>query len=213
MARTSKSFRFPPATIERLGWLKSRYSSETATLILAIDRLYEHERSTMDTDRIEVMWTEETLWGSTDPTEYDQAQSEGNYTQSIINYIYDEHPAAEIDVAKGDVERVAVNDQTDTDKAEDIRLLIDTVWNGDTWLVAKSAPEYHYWDLLASGETYAIRIEDGTVTSCVGPLAYDEIDPANIELHEYDDQDWLDDAENLNPADYRLHVPGGVVYP
>lgn len=79
--------------------------------------------------------------------------------------------------------------------------------------LAGPQPEYQYWDLLASGETYAVRIEGGTVTSCVGPLAYDEIDPANIELHEYDDQDWLDDAENLNPEDYRLHVPGGVVYP
>ncbi len=48
MKRISKNFRFPPATIERLAWLKSRYSSETATLILAIDRLYEDERSTMN---------------------------------------------------------------------------------------------------------------------------------------------------------------------
>lgn len=47
MARTSKNFRLPPATIERLDWLKTRYSSETATVILAIDRLYETERSTM----------------------------------------------------------------------------------------------------------------------------------------------------------------------
>ena len=64
MTRTSKSFRFPPATIARLGWLKTRYSSETATLILAIDRLYETERSVMNAAN-EHLWVIEWNPGNT----------------------------------------------------------------------------------------------------------------------------------------------------
>jgi len=203
----TESIRVAGKTKEQLDWLKANgYESITNAASVAVDRLYQSERSSMNQDRIEVVWTEDTLWGSTDPTEYNQAESEENYTQSIINYIYADYPNAEIEVSKGNVERVAVNGQTDTNEAEAIRLLVETAWNGDDWLVA-SPTDYQFWDHTGSGETYAVRIVAGSITGIVGPLAYDERDPDNLDAYEYDDNP--EDAEWAQTQEWRLHEPQG----
>jgi len=54
--------------------------------------------------------------------------------------------------------------------------------------------DYQYWDHPTSGETYAIRISDGKVTGCVGPLAHHEITAANLPDYDYFSQESQDDA-------------------
>ncbi len=78
------------------------------------------------------------------------------------------------------------------------------VYEALDWWVEKPALEHEYWQHRRSGETYAVRIQFGRVTGIVGPLDNREVHPALLPLYEYDDSDSREDAEGLDPDDYRL---------
>jgi len=87
---------------------------------------------------IEVQWSEDSLWGYTDPDEYNQAQSEANWEESLVNHLYDAYPNAEIHVVKGINDRVMVDDGSGGGDDEEpwVDNIVSKVWNGWDWLVA-----------------------------------------------------------------------------
>ena len=86
--------------------------------------------------KIKIEFSEDGLWGHTDPTEYNQQQSEANFRESLENHLYNAYPTANTEVVKSNFDRVQVNGQTDHAEAPWINQLIDRVYNGDDWLVA-----------------------------------------------------------------------------
>jgi len=64
---------------------------------------------------------------------------------------------------------------------------------------------YQFWDAPNSGEVFAIRIEDGIVTGCDGPLDHSQVIEADLPLMHYDDcpEDaaWAESTRD----DWRLH--------
>jgi len=85
---------------------------------------------------IKIEWSSSSLWGSTDPEEYDWEQSEENYEQAVLNHLHDEYPDAEIEIVHGISDRVQVDGQEDHDEVPWIDQVLERVYNGDDWLVA-----------------------------------------------------------------------------
>lgn len=138
---TAKLFRFGSATLRKLETLAQLYGSEASAVRVAIERLWlaeTHTRkeTTMKTEKlhIDVQFSEASLWGCTDPEEYDQVTSEANYMDSLINHIYDAYPDAGVTVQKTINDWVRVGGLADHPETEAIEAIIDTVWNGDSWL-------------------------------------------------------------------------------
>jgi hypothetical protein len=66
---------------------------------------------------------------------------------------------------------------------------------------------YQFWSNIRSGETFAVRIEAGSVTGACGPLAYSDVSEDLLTQMHYDDSP--DDAEAIdhNRDDYALVEP------
>ena len=87
--------------------------------------------------RIEVQYSTDGLFGSTDPAEYDEQASIAQFGEALTNHLYEAYPNAEITVTASIIDSVRVNGRADRDEAELIVPIVEKVWNGDDWLVGK----------------------------------------------------------------------------
>lgn len=84
---------------------------------------------------ITVEFSSDSLWGSTDPAEYDSQQSEANFATAVENHLYDRYSDAEIEVKHSINDRILVDGVTDGEEIPWIEQIIEQVYNGDDWLV------------------------------------------------------------------------------
>lgn len=86
---------------------------------------------------IKVEYSSAACFGSTDPVEegIDEAASLKQFGESLVNYLYDAYPDAEIEVKQSINDRVTVNGMRDYPEAGRVDQIVEKVWNGDDWLV------------------------------------------------------------------------------
>jgi len=87
--------------------------------------------------RIEVQYSTDSLFGVTDPDEYDERASIAQFGEALTNHLYEAYPEAEITVSHGIGDSVKVDGQQDHEETPWVEDVIARVWNGDDWLVRK----------------------------------------------------------------------------
>lgn len=81
-----------------------------------------------------VEFSSDSLWGNTDPDEYDASQSEANFAAAVVNHLYNRYPDAEIEVKHGSNDCILVDGMTDHEETPWIEQIVEQVYNGDDWL-------------------------------------------------------------------------------
>lgn len=86
---------------------------------------------------ITVEFSEAALFGNVDPEEegINVDTSVANFADAVVNHLYDAYPKAEIKVERSINDRVLVDIENE-DEVPAIEAIIDTVWNGDDWMVS-----------------------------------------------------------------------------
>lgn len=102
---------------------------------------------------IDVVFSEDALFGDVTGEDVDRPASVAAYRASLINYIYDAYPQAEIVVTAGITDSVTVNGASDHAEIDAIKSLMDACWNGDDWLTyaEETSPRVELWEDNAGG--------------------------------------------------------------
>jgi len=92
---------------------------------------------TQKIEQIKVEFSESSLWGSVvaEDDGYDEMASEKQFAESLENHLTEQYPGVRIIVENSINDRVRVDGRTDRDEVQFVEKIIDTVWNGDDWMV------------------------------------------------------------------------------
>lgn len=72
-------------------------------------------------------------------------------------------------------------------------------------------PTYQFWEFVATGDVFAVRLEYGELTGICGPLHEDEVQPQNLLKFDYDDQrDDVAWAQEHQPDGWRVFEPSAI---
>lgn len=85
---------------------------------------------------IDVVFSADALFGNATPAEeYDREASADAYRVTLVDYLYDEYPHAEINVRQGVTDQIWVNEMADHREVGTIQTLMERAWNNESWLV------------------------------------------------------------------------------
>lgn len=75
-------------------------------------------------------------------------------------------------------------------------------------------PTFQFWQFVASGDIFAVRLEHGELTGICGPLHRDEVRGENLSAFDYDDQrDDVAWAQEHAPDGWRVVEPASLERP
>lgn len=122
-------------------WLWGKVHSKMCRNSVACEkRMPEKELRAMSEEkvRIEVQYSTDGLFGSTDPDDYDEKASITQFGTVLTNHLHNAYHDAEITVSYGIGDSVKVNGLEDHEETPWIEQIIEKVWGdwGD-WLVGK----------------------------------------------------------------------------
>ena len=137
------SFRFSETTARQLAWLAPRFSGNQTTVVtVAIDRMYQQERSTMSNETIQTIeWHVNLpdLWADEPEEGTDVEASERRYVEMVEAALQEAYPSAEIIThthqATGWSRPASVNGLADTTECAAVDDVIGSVYQGWEWLV------------------------------------------------------------------------------
>jgi len=90
-----------------------------------------------DKMRIEVQYSTDGLFGSTDPDDYDEKESIRQFGSSLENYLAEAYPTATIMISYGISDYVKIDGMEDHEETPWIKQIVEKCWNGDDWLAGK----------------------------------------------------------------------------
>lgn len=135
MATRQSTIRAPERTWEQIAELADLFGTQSAAIIVAVDRLYQAEIKQEEHMHIRVEYSEAALWGSADPEAegIDERASASRFGDMLLARLRQGYPAADIDVEQSINDRHMVDGREDTDDAADVGEIIQEVWSSWEW--------------------------------------------------------------------------------
>ena len=85
---------------------------------------------------IRVRYSDDSIFGHADPDDegIDAIVSRAQFEEALVNAFYAEYPEAEIEIIHGINDDHNADGQTDTNDAENVGNIVNTVWDSWEWL-------------------------------------------------------------------------------
>lgn len=136
------SVRMGDETDRMLGKLAAHFStSQAAVLRMAVKALYRREQKNMVSSQLVVRFSDDGLWGSTDPDRegYDASQSAASFETTLQARLRSEYPDWDVTVDNGLEDDARLDNLPDFEERPAVDDIIHEVWESMAWAVKGSA--------------------------------------------------------------------------
>lgn len=157
MTKEQLNVRISQATRDKLDHLTERHGTQTETVAVAIDRLYQAEKENVM--HIKIEYSEDSLFNGWNTEGIDIATSVTRYGELLDDVIHQYYPDAEVTVEESMHNHIRVDGRTDTDDAIDVDSIARDVYEEMRWLVCET-----YEDAFKYGLTMEATIHGGSTT-------------------------------------------------